>query len=236
MESNLTTPTPRAKRVAIVDYGLGNLFSVLHACNHSGINAFLASTPKEIAEADAVILPGVGAFADAMSGLARLDLVEPLKDFACSGRPLFGICLGLQLLFSESEEFGSTRGLGIIEGTVKRFVTPRDQTGRILKIPHVGWNLATPPSDRPEAWKGTPLEPFGDNVMMYFVHSFFASPSDKTTVLSVTSYGDQEFCSSVHKDRIFAFQFHPERSGKQGIEFYRKIREIISMPTFSSHA
>jgi imidazole glycerol-phosphate synthase subunit HisH len=215
-------------RAAIVDYGLGNLFSVLHACRHSGIDAFITSSPQEIADAKAVILPGVGAFADAMSCLNRLDLAQPLKDYSQSGKPLFGICLGLQLLFTESEEFGSTRGLDIVSGSVKRFKEPKDAEGRLLKIPHVGWNLSVPPADRADRWKGSPLEPLGKEAMMYFVHSFYVAPDDEEIVLSKTTYGDQEFCSSIHKDQTFAFQFHPERSGEEGIQVYRKIRGIIS--------
>lgn len=215
-------------RAAIVDYGLGNLFSVLHASRHSGIDAFITSSPQEIAEANAVILPGVGAFADAMSCLNRLDLAQPLKDYSQSGKPLFGICLGLQLLLTESEEFGSTRGLDIIPGTVKRFHEPKDAEGRLLKIPHVGWNRSVPPAGRANGWKGTPLEPLGNEAMMYFVHSFYVTPDNEEFVLSKTTYGDQEFCSSIHKDQTFAFQFHPERSGEEGIQVYRKIREIIS--------
>ncbi|MBX3740908.1 MAG: imidazole glycerol phosphate synthase subunit HisH [Akkermansiaceae bacterium] len=215
-------------RAAIVDYGLGNLFSVLHACRHSGIDAFITSSPKEIEAAEAVILPGVGAFADAMECLNRLDLSQPLRDYSQSGKPLFGICLGLQLLFSESEEFGSTKGLGIVPGSVKRLHDMTGADGRRLKIPHVGWNLAVPPGGNAARWQGTPLEDIGTEAMMYFVHSFYVTPEDEQIILSKTTYGDQEFCSSIHKDRTFAFQFHPERSGEQGIQFYRKIREIIS--------
>jgi glutamine amidotransferase len=217
-----------AARAAIVDYGLGNLFSVLHACRHSGIDAFITSSPHEIAKAQSVILPGVGAFVDAMACLHRLDLVQPLKDYAHSGNPLFGICLGLQLLFSESEEFGSTKGLDIVSGSVKKFNGPRDSKGNRLKIPHVGWNTAVPPSGDPDRWKGTPLEPLGQEAIMYFVHSFHVDPDDQEIILSVTSYGDKEFCSSIRKGPICAFQFHPERSGQQGIQFYRQIRQIIT--------
>jgi imidazole glycerol-phosphate synthase subunit HisH len=215
-------------KAAIVDYGLGNLFSVLHACRHSGIDAFITSSPQEIAEAQALILPGVGAFADAMACLNRLDLCSPIRDFSQSGRPMFGICLGLQLLFTESEEFGSTKGLGIIEGSVKRLNHPCDPQNRPLKIPHIGWNLAFPSAFRPHAWLGTPLEPLGSQAMMYFVHSFCVAPVDSSVVLAETTYGDQTYCSAIHRENLSAFQFHPERSGVDGIRVYRHIRQIIS--------
>lgn len=219
---------PPKLQIAIVDYGLGNLFSVVNACGNAGIDAYITSSPAEILAAPAVILPGVGAFRDAMECLHRIDLVEPLKDYASSGKPLFGICLGQQLLFSESEEFGSTKGLDILKGTVRSFDNPRDEHGRALKVPHVGWNLAVPPADRPDAWRGTPLEPHGREAMMYFVHSFCAVPDDPSAVLAMTIYGDHEFCSAVRTGGTYAFQFHPERSGMEGIRFYSKIRDIIS--------
>jgi imidazole glycerol-phosphate synthase subunit HisH len=217
-----------AVHAAIVDYGLGNLFSVYHASRHCNINAVITSSPEEIEAADLVILPGVGAFADAMACLHRLDLVQPLKDRATSGKPLVGICLGLQLLFTESEEFGTTRGLDIIPGAVRRFASPLDSTGRRLKIPHVGWNRAYSPAVRENGWQGTPLEPLGFEASMYFVHSFHVVPHRESDILSKTTYGDQEFCSSIHVNKIFACQFHPERSGHDGLRFYRKLREIVA--------
>jgi glutamine amidotransferase len=220
--------TPPPATAAIVDYGLGNLFSVLQACRHAGIDAFITSSPKDIETAQSLIMPGVGAFADAMAGLQRLDLIAPIRDFAQSNRPMLGICLGLQLLFTESEEFGITRGLGLIEGSVRRFPQPRDGEQRLLKIPHVGWNLASAPADRPDAWLGTPLEPLGREAMMYFVHSFCVHPADRQVVLCETTYGDLTYCSAIRQGNLSAFQFHPERSGADGIRVYRQIRRLIS--------
>ncbi len=224
-----TSPQPEV-RAAIVDYGLGNLFSVSHACRASGITPIITSSPSEIEAADLVILPGVGAFADAMSCLRRLDLVVPLKDRAASGKPFVGICLGLQLLFSESEEFGVTRGLDIIPGVVRRLASPVDASGKTLKVPHVGWNEAYPPGGRDDRWTGTPLGHLAGRAAMYFVHSFHVIPERQDAVLSNTLYGDQEFCSAVHVDAIVACQFHPERSGEAGLGFYRMLRASIASP------
>lgn len=229
------THPPAPAKAAIVDYGLGNLFSVLHACQHAGIEAYITSSPEEVGAADALILPGVGAFPDAMACLDRLDLVAPILDFSQTDRPMFGICLGLQLLFSESEEFGNGKGLGLIEGSVKRFDQPRDYEGRPLKIPHVGWNLAFAPPSRPDGWQGTALEPLGFRAMMYFVHSFCVAPSDPAVVLAETTYGDQTYCSAIHRDNLTAFQFHPERSGTDGILVYQQIRRIISKTNTPAH-
>ena len=217
--------------VAIVDYGLGNLFSVMQACEHAGLRGFLASAANEIAEADAVILPGVGAFGDAMASLHRLDLVEPLRDAAASGKPLFGICLGLQLLMEESEEFGAHRGLGIVRGDVVRFGTPKE-SGRTLKVPQVGWNRILEANHQEATaglWKDSPLEGLSDGTFMYFVHSFYVRPEVSELNVSTTRYGDVDFCSSLKTGNIFACQFHPERTGPEGLRIYCTLASSLSL-------
>jgi glutamine amidotransferase len=207
---------PGRPRVAIVDYGLGNLFSVGRACEMAGLHAEITASAEKITGADGVILPGVGAFGDAMATLRRLDLVGVLQDLAASSTPLMGICLGVQLLMTESQEFGRHQGLGVIAGQVVRLPRPTDR-GRTLKVPQVGWNRIAP-AGRP--WDGTPLGNTAPGSYMYFVHSYVVQPEDPGVALSVTRYGDVEFCSSLASRNIFACQFHPERSGAAGLAVY----------------
>lgn len=225
-----------AAQVAIVDFGLGNLFSVQQACGHVGLRAGVTSAKEEILGADAVILPGVGAFGDAMGALRRLDLISPLRDIAASGVPMIGICLGMQLLMRESREFGRFEGLGIVDGAALPLGQPYEAF-RGLKVPHVGWNRihpfrqdADPSRGRaPERgrWEGSPLAGLAEGEFMYFVHSFCARPDDSAVVLSVTRYGDVEFCSSLQRGNVVAFQFHPERSGLSGLKLYRNLAALI---------
>ncbi|MGE3189712.1 MAG: imidazole glycerol phosphate synthase subunit HisH [Vicinamibacterales bacterium] len=214
-----------SKRVAIVDYGLVNLFSVQAACGAAGMEGFVTSDRAAIAAADAVVLPGMGAFGDAMDALRRLDLVAPILDVAAAGTPLFGVCLGLQLLMTESFEFGRHRGLGLIEGTVEP-LREGVEDGRRLKVPHIGWNQLQPPGDV-AAWAGSPLGALPAGAYMYFVHSFYVTPVDPACVLSVTRYGETRFCSSLRSGNIFACQFHPERSGPAGLSLYRWLSSAL---------
>lgn len=219
----------RPNTVAIVDYGRGNLFSVKHACEQAGLVADITSRPAEILAAGAVVLPGVGAFGDAMATLSTLDLVGCLKDVAASGKILFGVCLGMQLLMSESREFGRHRGLGLIDGEVVR-LPDVDAGGEPVKVPQVGWNrIGSPdPARSASRWPGTPLEGLAEGEYMYFVHSFYCRPSDPGVVLSTTRYGGAEFCSTLRSGNIFACQFHPERSSFQGIRVYRNLSTLIT--------
>lgn len=209
--------------VVIVDYGLGNLFSVQHACEYVGIHAEITSERKKILDADGVILPGVGAFQDAMAALQRRDLIAVLKEAAAADKPLMGICLGLQLLMEESNEFGPHKGLSILKGNVVRFESPRENN-RLLKVPQIGWNQIY--SARP--WTGTPLEGQNEGECMYFVHSFIAQPSDSGVILSKSQYGHIQFCSSVARGNLFACQFHPEKSGPAGLKIYENFSAICS--------
>jgi imidazole glycerol-phosphate synthase subunit HisH len=212
-----------ALRVGIVDYGVGNLHSIATACARVGLAADLVTSARAIAAAPAIILPGTGAFGSAMDTLRRLDLTGALSDAVASGRPVLGVCLGLQLLMTESEEFGTHKGLGIIEGTVEHLGAPRDRDRR-LKVPHVGW-ARVQPVDRP--WAGTPMSDVPPGAFMYFVHTYHARPADPGVVLSVSQYGDVPFCSSVHRANLFACQFHPERSGPDGLSVYRQFRRAM---------
>jgi glutamine amidotransferase len=200
------------KKVLILDYQLGNLYSVKQACAHVGIDAAVSSDKDALLEADGIILPGVGAFKEAMDHLHRLDLVAPLKDFVQQGKPLFGVCLGMQLLFSESTEFGVTKGLDLISGEINKFASPER-----IRVPQIGWNRIFPNQDR---WEGSPLQNCNEGEYMYFVHSYYALPANPEDALSNTVYEGIEYCSAVEKDNIFATQFHPEKSGIKGLEIY----------------
>jgi len=210
----------RTISIVIVDYEAGNLFSVQHACKTVGLDPIITNNPEEVINADAIVLPGVGAFGDAMNNLRRLDLIQPLREFVLCGKPFLGICLGMQLLFSESEEFGSNKGLNFIEGTVKKF-PPINKNAELIKVPQIGWNQIFSKSTRGKSWHGTPLEPIISGEFMYFIHSYYANPFNERQILSITNYGGVEYCSAVIKDNIFATQFHPEKSAQEGIKIYQ---------------
>ena len=205
--------------MAIVDYGMGNLFSVKHACQAVDLDAAVTSSKAAVIAADAVILPGIGAFGDAMATLQALDLVGVLEDTVASGKPLLGVCLGMQLLLRESFEFGRHRGLGLVDGEVVRLAPDRNG-GRPPKVPQVGWNRIHRVEGR--TWQGTLLEGLADGEFMYFVHSYYASPAERDHVVSITRYGSTEFCSSLGSGNVFGCQFHPERSGPRGLAIYRR--------------
>ena len=208
--------------VAIIDYGLGNLFSVKHACEHAGLHAEITSDAWNVERAAGVILPGVGAFGEAMAALKKLGLAKILRESAASGKPFLGICLGMQLLMKESFEFGRHEGLGIFEGSV--LPLKKERACQIpLKVPHIGWTGITPEGD----WGSSLLRDLEPGVAMYFVHSFYCEPSDRTAALSWTEFGDNFFCSSLRRGNIEAFQFHPERSGRQGLRVYENFAKRI---------
>jgi len=216
-------------KVAIIDYGVGNLFSVKNACERVGLQADITFSKQEILSAEAVILPGVGAFGGAMDALKRLDLLSILKEIAASSRPFMGICLGMHLLMDDGSEFGDHKGLGIIKGSVIRFSNPADDTGKRLKVPHVGWNhVSKKEGHNLSSWSDSPLEGLADGEFMYFVHSFYVKPADPALTLSTTKYGDIEFCSSLQYNNVFACQFHPERSDLQGLKVYMNMASIIN--------
>lgn len=213
-----------APRVQIIDYHLGNLFSIQQACHRAGLDAFVSSSPLTISDVAGVILPGVGAFGNAMDNLQRLQLLQPLQEYAAAGRPLFGICLGMQLLFEDSEEFGLHAGLGLLRGHVRRL--PVQFSGdRRLRVPHVGWQqtwFAESAADQPVR-AGIP-----DGQHMYYVHSYFAEPQDSADILTFTQYGQIRYCSAVLRGNIFGVQFHPERSARAGLRFYENWGKVIS--------
>ncbi len=196
--------------IAIIDYGLGNLKSIYNALSKSGIPATVTADKKIIEKAERVILPGVGAFAQGMRNLKDLGLIPVIRQAAKDNKPFLGICLGLQLLFSESEEHGVHKGLGIIDGRVKKFT-------KNMKIPHMGWNNIKFKIKNEEL---KILKGIKDNSYFYFVHSYYVVPEDKNIILATTDYGG-EFVSMIQKYCLFGVQFHPERSGPLGLEILK---------------
>jgi glutamine amidotransferase len=208
------------RKVVVVDYGRGNLRSVQKALELVGLDAKITREPRDLDDAHAVVLPGVGAFRDCMKSLVSLGLVNPLVRAIERGKPFLGICLGLQILFDESEEFGPTPGLGLLAGQVRRFPSDRDGLAG-LKIPHMGWNTVDLTRESP-LFRGIPA-----GAHFYFVHSYFVEPCDRDVVLGLTEYG-VSFASVVQKDRLVATQFHPEKSQNAGLRFLANFRDWIS--------
>jgi glutamine amidotransferase len=198
--------------IAVVNYGLGNLHSVQKAIAYSGGNAVVTDDPKLIQRADKVVLPGVGAFAEGMKGLETRSLTKPLKEIAASGKPILGICLGMQLLFESSEELGAHPGLGVIPGKVKAF------TGPNLKIPQIGWNNIIFSKQSPLL---TGLEP---GSYVYFNHSYYCQPDEAEDILATTTYGIT-FTSAIQRNNIYGVQFHPEKSQRIGLKMIRNFVE-----------
>lgn len=198
--------------ITIIDYQMGNLRSVQKACEHVGVEAKISSSPTEIAQAERLILPGVGAFGDAIAELRRRDLVNPIRDFVASGRPLMGICLGLQMLFDVGYEGGQHEGLGLLKGDVVRFDWEQLQVDEPhLKIPHMGWNQVRKTADAPM------LKDVDDLTHFYFVHSYYVRPTDESVVALKCHYGI-DFCAAIWQDNLFATQFHPEKSQADGLK------------------
>ena len=210
----------KTRYTAIVNYGLGNLFSIKNACNFVGLSSQITNSKNEISNANAVILPGVGAFKQAMESLQSLDLIETIINFSKSNRPLLGICLGMQLLFEESQEFGLHDGLGLVKGKVKRF-----NVASSLKVPHIGWNSIRKVDDN--SWDNNYLKNLKNGDNMYFIHSYYCQPSDSSIIKSKTKYGDLNFCSTIIQDNICGMQFHPERSAVQGLAIYKNLKNMI---------
>lgn len=213
------------KRLAIVDYGLGNIFSIRQACHYAGINAIVSSDKVTLSDSDALILPGVGAFGDAMSQLEKRDLVKFLQDQASSGKILIGICLGMQLLMGQSIEFGINKGLNIIPGKTGKFRS--DKKSR-LKVPQIGWNRIIPPNAKLNQWDNTLLSGLNTDSYMYFVHSYYVEPANSKVAIAFTEYGNKTYCSALKSKNIYGFQFHPERSGLCGLKIYDNLFNLLS--------
>ena len=200
--------------IAIIDYGAGNLQSVKKAFDFIGAESVITDNPEIINACDRILLPGVGSFGDAMDSMHKSGLVETVKQNALSGKPFFGICLGLQLLFEESEESPGVKGLGIFKGKIKKFSSDMG-----LKIPHIGWN-SLEIKQKDTLFKNVP-----ENSYVYFVHSYYLHAEDENDIATVTNYGI-DFHSAVGKNNIFATQFHPEKSGDVGLQILKNFASM----------
>ncbi|MBJ18756.1 MAG: imidazole glycerol phosphate synthase subunit HisH [Deltaproteobacteria bacterium] len=203
-------------RIALVDYGAGNIRSVAKALERSDLDPVVTSDPAVVRGADGVLLPGVGAFRDAVNALEEAGLADAIREVTTHGRPYLGICFGLQLLFGEGTEHGSTPGLGQLRGRVTRF-PDKDTDGQPLLVPHIGWNEVRFEGDHPM------IEALPERDVYYFVHSYRPEPTDPEIIVGRADYGGT-FCAAIAKDNVFAIQFHPEKSqsaGKRLLDAYR---------------
>ena len=206
-------------KLVVIDYESGNLRSVTRALQTHGVAPVVTGDPEELEDADALVLPGVGSGPAAMAALNQRSLVGPIKSFAASGKPFLGVCLGLQLLLEHTEE-GDAPCLGIVEGRVRKLPeAAKDQRGVDLKVPHMGWNSVNANFQHP-ALAGVPQGSY-----FYFVHSYYADPTDGSGVLGATDYG-LTFCSIYARGNMMATQFHPEKSGPTGLRIYRNFVAI----------
>lgn len=206
--------------IVIIDYGVGNLQSLKKVFAALGVTTAVSEDAGEISRANAVVLPGVGAFASGMRGLGVRGLTGAVQEFAKSGRPMLGICLGAQLLLSRGFEFGEHDGLGIIPGAVVRFPELPEKE----KVPQVGWNRVYP---KDADWSSGILSSFREPLEAYFVHSYILAPERQEHMLGMTTYGGLEFCAAVRKGNVFGTQFHPEKSGETGLQIMRNFLELV---------
>lgn len=205
--------------IAIIDYGMGNLRSVQKGFEKIGAEALVTSNPNDLLAADRVVLPGVGAFRDCIHNLEQGGFIEPIQKVIAAGKPFLGICLGLQLLFSESEEFGLHKGLDIIPGRVTRFPEGMTEAAEKLPVPHMGWNQISIKGEQPL------FQGIADSSNVYFVHSYFVTPQDPAVVAATCTYGI-EFCAAIRKDNVMATQFHPEKSQAIGLQMLKNFAEM----------
>ncbi|RYY02237.1 MAG: imidazole glycerol phosphate synthase subunit HisH [Gammaproteobacteria bacterium] len=204
------------KKVTLLDYGLCNLLNVARAFEHVGADVLITEDPSIAVMAERLVVPGVGAFRDSILEVEARGFDDAIKRFIKTDRPFLGICVGMQMLFDSSEEFGDHLGLGIFSGDVKA-IPKKTSEGISHRIPHIGWNHLIPP-EMDRDWDETLLEQFkGKHPAVYFVHSFAADPKDSTIRLADTLYGGHRVCAAVQKNNIMATQFHPERSGEIGL-------------------
>jgi len=206
------------KRMTIIDYGMGNLFSIERALRHLGHLSEITNSVKSLTSAECLILPGVGAFGDGIRRLNESGMSEAIRAHVAAGKPLLGICLGMQLLMDESMEFGRHTGLGLIPGKVSRFPFPPDQINP--KIPNIGWCEIRQVAGR--SWEGTLLDGLNEGDSMYFVHSYCVRVENPADVLATTEYGGFTYCSVIERGPICGCQFHPEKSGERGLAILNK--------------
>jgi len=199
-------------KIVIIDYDIGNVRSMTNAFKKVGVEPILSNDKDKIMSADGLVLPGVGAFSHGMENLKKYNLTEIIKNYTKTNKPLMGVCLGMQLLLDESEEFSHTKGLGLVSGKVIKLPI---MNNNFKKLPHVSWNEINKKNIN---WNNTILNGLESNSDMYFVHSFIANVENQDEILSVTEYSDYKFCSSIKKGNIYGCQFHPEKSAAKGLK------------------
>lgn len=217
LEPNTMNSKPN---ITILDFGINNLFSIKKALETVGSNTIISSNKDEILNSDALILPGVGSYDRAMDSLKENDLVDTINAFAKTNKYVLGICLGMQLLMDSSEEFGQNNGLGLIKGVCKKFDNSQ------LIVPHIMWNQIEIANEK-NIKNLSPISFSENKNHMYFVHSYYVEPKDKSTILTKTYYQNFEFCSAVQKNKIIGFQFHPEKSSTNGIQILKNFINLI---------
>jgi glutamine amidotransferase len=211
--------------VTLIDYGMCNLLNVARAFEHCGAKVTVTEDPKAVGTAGRLVVPGVGAFRDSMKEVTVRGFGDAIRNFAQTGRPMFGICVGMQMLFDASEEFGEHAGLGILPGRVRAVPAVR-QDGQPQRVPHIGWNHLVEPEESRD-WRGTLLDPVaGTHPAVYFVHSFAAVPALDSDRLADCVYGGHRVCAAVQRDNLMASQFHPERSGEVGLAIAQRFLAI----------
>jgi len=203
--------------IAVIDYDMGNLHSACKGLQNAGATTVVTDAAADLHAADAIVLPGVGSFDPAVQHLRSRDLEQPIKDAIISGKPFLGICLGLQILFESSEE-GTEPGLGIIPGTVKRF---HSEPG--ITIPHMGWNQLEVTQPNCPLWKDLPADPW-----LYFVHSYYAAPTDSSVCAATTTHGSQTVTVAIARDNLMAVQFHPEKSSAAGLQILSNFVQFVA--------
>jgi glutamine amidotransferase len=219
-------------RVVVVDYGVGNLLSVCRAFEACGATVELTGLAERLAAADRAVVPGVGAFGDCMQELQRRELIRPILDFIASGRPLLGICVGMQMLMEIGEEFGEHAGLGVVPGRV-RAIPAVGANGKPHKIPHIGWNELVKPAETTE-WQGTILDGVPPGATCYFVHSFTAEPTDVRYRLADCDYDGCRVSAALRAGNVYGTQFHPEKSGEVGLRILRNFLNLAQAPAVAA--
>lgn len=206
------------KSIIVIDYGIGNILSVVRAFEHHNVLVKVTDSPLDVANAYSLVLPGVGAFGDGMQGLRDKRLIEPILDYCLKERPFLGICLGMQMMMDSSEEFNQNAGLGIIPGGVMK-ISSSGTDGTLHKIPHIGWNELIAPYNT--TWKDTILDGIAPGTAMYFVHSFAPVPVDQANRLADCNYNGLFLSAVVKKGNLYGCQFHPEKSGTAGLQIIK---------------
>lgn len=206
--------------ITIIDYQMGNLRSVAKAFESLGFNVRISADPRDIATTDKLVLPGVGAFRDCLDNLRQAGFVEPLLEHIKVGKPLLGICVGMQMLFDESREFGIHQGLALVPGKVLRFPAKMNEAGERLKVPHMGWNNLDIKTNSPL------FTHVRNGSFVYFVHSYYCAAENPADIAATCRYGDIEFCASIWRDNLMATQFHPEKSQDVGLRIFKNFGEL----------